>query len=129
MKTQEELEQLLEYWEEMKKKWERLKIEFWDTHNRDDFSGLLRYNWEHKKGIEWEYKYFLEKMDGLERERFVEEYLYDCMLYSGKILEKAENEKNIHIRIWKIDYANYRGVVSYVWGKGNELCYCTKIWN
>ena len=40
-KTQEELEQILEYWEEIKAEWEKKKKEFWESHSRDDFKKLF----------------------------------------------------------------------------------------
>ena len=85
--TNEELENILEYWEEIKKRWEEKKQEFWKGHSREDFKNLLQYKWEHKGEYEWRYEY-LSKMDLLEKEKFVEEYLYDDMLYSGNFDDK-----------------------------------------
>jgi hypothetical protein len=42
---------------------------------------LLKYKREHKEEIEGKYKY-LDKMKGIVREKFIEEYLHDMMLYS-----------------------------------------------
>jgi hypothetical protein len=56
---------------------------------------LLAYKWKHENELEEKYDY-LDKMNKLEREKFIEEYLYDDMLYSIKSEEIEEkNEKRI----------------------------------
>ena len=84
---QKELAKILEYGEEMKVQWEKRKKEFWKNHNRNDFLKLLNYWVKHQKEIESEYEY-LDKMNDIERKKFIEEYLYDDILYHGKLDEK-----------------------------------------
>ena len=86
-KTQQEMEKILEYWKVIKSEWEKKKREFWNKCNRDDFLNLLWYRIKHKEELEWKYKY-LCKMTGMERVRFIEEYLHDDILYSWNLTEK-----------------------------------------
>ena len=78
-KTQKELGEILAYWKKIKEEWEKKKKEFWWSGKRN-FSELLRYKWVYKKELEKWYKY-LDKMSDIEKEKFIEEYLYDDMLY------------------------------------------------
>ena len=80
---QEDLAKILAYWEKMKLEWERKKIEFWKKHNRDDFLNLLSYRIKYIKKLEWKYEY-LNYLKWLERKKFIKEYLYDNILYSGE---------------------------------------------
>ena len=81
---QKELEEILVYWEEIKKRWEEKKKKFRENHNRDDFLRLL---WCERK-MSSEYDEVLWKMSGIEREKFIEEYLHDDILYSTELREK-----------------------------------------
>lgn len=77
--------ELVNYWEKMKAEWKRLKDEFWKNHGRSDFYWLVKYKlnrWNLE--IEWDYKY-LDKMKKSDKENFIKKYLYDHILYSGKI--------------------------------------------
>ena len=80
---QDELAKILDYWEKIKAEWEREKKEFWETYNRYDFKCLLRYYWTHIDEVEKRYKY-LDLMSWLERKKFIEEYLYNDILYNEK---------------------------------------------
>ena len=100
VKTQEELDAILAYWEEMKAEWERKKQKFWKNHDREDFKKLLRYKRSNKKEIEWYYKY-LNIIKWLERGRFIEEYLYDDILYSWELDEMKLEEKKYSYDDWK----------------------------
>ena len=100
VKTQEELDAILAYWEEMKAEWERKKQKFWKNHDREDFKKLLRYKRSNKKEIEWYYKY-LNIIKWLERGRFIEEYLYDDILYSWELDETKLEEKKYSYDDWK----------------------------
>ena len=80
-KTQEELNGILAYWEEIKARWEKRKREFWLKHWRNDFLKLLWYMEEHEDEIEFRYEY-LEEMSDVEKKKFIEEYLFDDVLYS-----------------------------------------------
>ena len=53
-----------------------------------------------KKEIESQYKY-LDIIKWIEREKFIEEYLYDDILYSGKLDEKEIEEKRYSYTDWK----------------------------
>ena len=86
-RTQEELDKILAYWEKIKARWEEMKKKFWSKSTATDFRKLLIYKKNHKEEINWKYEY-LDKLDWLERERFIEEYLHDDMLYSEKDMEK-----------------------------------------
>ena len=99
-KTQEELDEILAYWEKIKVEWERKKKEFWANHDRNDFMKLLEYKKKNKKEIEWQYKY-LDVIKWVEREKFIEEYLYDDILYGGKLDEKEIEEKRYYYTDWK----------------------------
>ena len=81
VETQKELDEILAYWEKIKAEWERKKKEFWSMHDRHDFKKLFQYKLEHKDEIEWEYQ-CLNYLKWLERKKFIEEYLYDDMLYT-----------------------------------------------
>ena len=83
-KSKEEMAQILAYWEKIKAEWEKKKEEFWSNHDREDFFRLLNYRKWHKDEIEWRYKYVGE-MKWLEREKFIEEYLYDDILYGWEL--------------------------------------------
>ena len=99
-KTQEELDEILAYGEKMRIEWEKKKKDLWDKHNRDEFGKLLKYKWEHQEELEKEYKY-LDKMTGGEKQRFIEEYLYDDILYSWKIEEIKKNTKRYNYENWE----------------------------
>ena len=90
-KTQEELDEILAYWEEIRKKWEIEKNKFWENHDRYGFMKLLKYKWLHIKELLWKYKY-LDQLNSLEKERFVDEYLYDDMLYSWELFDGEEED-------------------------------------
>ena len=142
-KKQEDLAQILEYWEEIKAKWEEKKKKFWINNDRDDFMKLLRYNWNHWDGIKmmknwklnildkilgkwstfWKIYKYLDKMNRLEREKFIEEYLYDYILYSGELEDRNNNPKeysykdlkkwNVIIEEWS--YLNLRELWIQLW--------------
>ena len=84
--SRKDLEDLFAYWEKMKKEWEKLKQEFWSKHNRKDFLKLLDYKLKHQWTLLWKYKY-MDIIEWLERERFIEEYLHDDILYSWQAIE------------------------------------------
>ena len=94
-KTQEELDKILAYWEKIKKEWVRKKKEWWIKYSREDFKKLLLYNQKYRDELEWKYE-FLDKMAWVEREKFIEEYLYDDMLYSWKFDEIEIQEKTYY---------------------------------
>ena len=74
----------------MKVEWEKLKQEFRENHTREDFLELLP--WMNER--ENEHRKYLDKMSGLERKRFINEYLYDQILYSWKV----DNEKEYEVK-------------------------------
>ena len=113
-RSKEEMAQILAYWEKMKAEWERKKKEFWDKHDRDYFKKLLRYKWENKEEIEKKYEY-LGNMKRLEREKFIEEYLYDDMLYDDTLCGEKIDEK------CKI------GETPYIWYSSEEWIFDVKI--
>ena len=85
-KSREELEEILAYWERMKTEWEKLKQEFRENHNREDFLKLIQ--WMNKRvNVHREY---LDKMSDLERKKFIREYLFDKIIYSWKINKEKE---------------------------------------
>ena len=45
----EELNEVLAYWEMIKKQWNEKKKEFWKSHNSQDLRKLLKYMREHRK--------------------------------------------------------------------------------
>ena len=95
-KTQEELGEILAYWKKIKEEWEKKKKEFWWSGKRN-FSELLRYKWVYQKELEKWYKY-LDKMSDIEKEKFIEEYLYDDILYSGNL-----NGRNVKVEKYSYD--------------------------
>ena len=100
-KTQEELEQILAYWEEIKEEWARKKKKFWiNCDDREDFLKLLNYKRKHQWKALWKYKY-MDTIEWLEKEKFIEEYLYDDVLYSWKIEETEVEEKTYSYEDWK----------------------------
>ena len=130
-KTQEELDEILKYWEIIRERWERKKKGWWSKHSKEDFEKLLEYKWENQKKIEKQYKY-LDKMDGIEKKRFIKEYLYNDMLYSGKIKDGLYNNKKFDYddwRKWKFDYDDWKKwkVVPVEWVELNF--YTSWIWN
>ena len=87
----DELEKILAFWEKIKERWEEKKKEFWKNHNIDDFVKLLRY----ERKMSSEYDEVLWKMSGIEREKFIEEYLHDDILYSKLTWkEEIKNREN-----------------------------------
>ena len=86
---QDEMSKILAFWEKYKKEWERMKKEFWNTWNFDSKSIfidlVLKYEESKKKFIErWlmeEERKILESLDGVAKEKFYKEYLYDRILY------------------------------------------------
>ena len=99
--SKEEMAQILAYWEKIKAEWERKKKEFWENHKVSDFVKLLKYKRKHQKEIEWKYEY-LNIMKWLEREKYIEEYLYDDMLYSGELDEiETKRKKRYSYEDWK----------------------------
>ena len=100
-KSKEELKVILAYWEEMKAEWERKKQEFWKNHDMDDFKKLLKYKRSNLDSLVNNYKY-LGWMTKTEREKFVDEYLQDDILYSGEIGNDGVKEsKSYHYLDWK----------------------------
>ena len=87
------LEQILIYWEEMESEWERKKKEFWSKCDRYDYKRLLGYMFKNWEDPELKYEY-LDKMNSLEKGKFVEEYLLDDILYSGIVTGKLEDYKD-----------------------------------
>ena len=103
-----ELEEILAYWEKIKERWGKKKKEFWKNHTREDFLKLLWY--ERKPSAEEEK--ILWKMSGIEREKFIEEYLHDDILYSTEITWKEEKKgEKIHFyderKKWWIELNKY----------------------
>ena len=98
--SKEELAQILEYWEKMKKRWEKKKKEFRSSHWWEDFKNILRYQWKFWWEIELQYDY-LDDMSELEKEKFIEEYLYDDILYSWKPIEDEDPRKEYWYYAWK----------------------------
>ena len=90
-KSKEEMAQILAYWEKIKAEWEKRKQKFWSKYDRKIFIELLEYKRKNKKKMEWKYEY-LGAMKWMEREKFIEEYLHDDILYGGKIHEIHEEE-------------------------------------
>ena len=95
--TNEELDDILAYGEEMRKEWLKKKQNFWSNHDGDDFKKLLRYKRKHEDELVLKYKY-LDRMNELERKKFVEEYLYNDVLYGWNLEEKSSGRK---IEYWK----------------------------
>ena len=105
---EKKLAQILEYWDMIKERWRKKKDEFWKSYDRNDFLKLLDYRYRHNEKIESEYKY-LSDMTLEERKKFIEKYLHDDMIYSGKIewssdcarysFEDVENW-NVEIEEW-----------------------------
>ncbi len=91
---QEELAQLLSFWEKYKKKWEYLRNDFWNGHNREDFLGLIsQYEESKQKFINWlslEEKEMLGKLKWITKEKFYKEYLNNRIIYSWSV----KNEKS-----------------------------------
>ena len=123
--TNEELEAILKYWEEMKKEWERKKKEFWGKRpDRECFFWLLEYSKTHMDEIQSKYKY-LDKMDGIERKKFIKDYLQDDMLYSGetvvwpdwkKLFYKDFKKWNVVLEKWmELHLAHEKRTLSLEW--------------
>ena len=123
--TNEELEAILKYWEEMKKEWERKKKEFWGKRpDRECFFWLLEYSKIHMDEIQSKYKY-LDKMDGIERKKFIKDYLQDDMLYSGetvvwpdwkKLFYKDFKKWNVVLEKWmELHFAHEKRTLSLEW--------------
>ena len=87
-KSREELEDLFVYWERIKAEWEKLKQEFRENHSRENFLKSLEWYNERME----EHREYLDKMSGLERERFIKEYLYDKIIYSWKVDDSNKYE-------------------------------------
>ena len=115
-KSKEELDEILAYWEKIKAEWERKRKEFWDKYGRNEFLKLLRYKCKYGKDLEWQYEY-LDKMDWLEREKFINEYLYDDILYSWKMEEQIKEAKTYRHE----DLVNWR-IVMEEWDTLNLWC-------
>ena len=92
---QEELAQILEFWERYKKEWKKLKDNFWNGQNREEFLNLIaQYEESEQKFVNWlseEEKEMLEKLKWIRKEKFYREYLFDRILY-GWNLEVKCNE-------------------------------------
>ena len=95
-----ELEEILAYWEKIKAEWEKKKKEFWKNHKMKDFLELLKYSRIHKEEIESKYEY-LSDMKRIEREKYIEEYLRDDMIYSGKMEWLKLEGKEYRYEDWK----------------------------
>ena len=96
----EELEEILAYWEKMKKEWEEKKKEFRENCDKEDFMKLLEYRLKHQEEIEKKYEY-LDKMKWVERDKFIEEYLHDDILYSGKLDKERIKNKGYSYQDWQ----------------------------
>ena len=111
-----ELWKILEYWEKIKNEWEIKRKEFWSKHDREDFLKLLKYKATHEKYLERKYEY-LNKMDGMMREKYTREYLRNDMLYNGKIEKEVKMSHSVvyedRIKRWfnlkKWEYLNAIG--------------------
>jgi hypothetical protein len=105
----EELAEILAYWEKIKLEWERKKKEFWRKYQIHDFMKLLSYKWSHKEELEKQYEY-LADMKWIVKEKFIEDFLYDDMLYSWEVVDNKKVEEpynfkdletwNYEIREW-----------------------------
>ena len=103
--SKQELEEILRYWEGKKVQGKRKKNQFWRGYTISEFRKLLKYRRRHKKELEMQYKY-LDKMKNIEREKFIEEYLYDDILYGCADVFKSEDNKSnkyteYNYRDWK----------------------------
>ena len=101
--SKKDLEHILSYWEKIRIKWEKKKKKFWKDHSMDDFKEILVCMCKDKEKLLEKYKY-ISSMDWLERERFIDEYLHDDMLYSRKLSEfvrDSEGWETYFERDWK----------------------------
>jgi len=83
----EELVKILTYWEKIKEQWEKKKKEFRSNReNSLEFDGLLdQYEKNKREFIEWltwEWKKVLENLKWVTKEKFIDEYFHDTILYT-----------------------------------------------
>ena len=84
-----ELWKILSFWERYRKEWEKMRDEFWNNWyftSKSIFIDLvLKYEENKKRFIEgWlmeDEREMLESLDGVAKEKFYKEYLYDRILY------------------------------------------------
>ena len=100
-----DLSQILEYWEKYKKEWEEMKKEFWKNWNREKFVNLIMQYKNSKevymKNLTEEEKEILDRIEGVWKEKFIEEYMHDKILYSGDKDKEVEEEEVYRYEEWK----------------------------
>ena len=92
-----ELWEILAFWEKYKKEWKILEQKFWIHWKRRNYKDLLRCYERNKENVEWllpEEKDMLDSLDGVAREKFYKEYLFDRIVYSWWSVkhERVEDE-------------------------------------
>jgi hypothetical protein len=87
-----ELEKILSFWEKYKEEWNKLKKHFWSKKTYNSFTELLmQYNELKNKFIDSlsnEEKELLEWIEGISKERFIKEYLFDIILFSWELKKR-----------------------------------------
>ena len=98
-----ELWEILAFWEKCKEEWERMKREFWGKWGWSYKNLLMQYKDSKKKYMEnlsWEEKEILDTLNEIWKDKFIEEYIHDKILYSG--------DKNNGIVSKSYDYSDWK---------------------
>ena len=100
-----ELWEILAFWEKCKKEWEEMRKEFWSRWwGRDKYVNLLMQYKDRKKeymeNLTEEEKNMLDRLNGMWKDKFIEEYLYNKILYSGDA-DIELNKKSYWYDDWK----------------------------
>ena len=94
-----ELWKILAFWEKYKKEWKMLEQKFWIHWKRRDYKDLLRYYEKNKENFEWllpEEKDMLDSLDGVAREKFYKEYLFNMIFYGWKSENRIRRKKIVY---------------------------------
>ena len=122
-----ELWEILAFWEKYKKEWEKMKYEFWRRWDRDKYEKLIMQYRGSKKvymeNLTEEEREILDRLNGVWKDKFIEAYLHDIILYSG---DSDSNKKVSNKEYWYKDWKAWK-VVMEEWMKLNLGWY--NIWD
>ena len=92
-----ELWKILAFWEKYKEEWEKMRDEFWNNYEFDEFKELiLQCEINKDKLIEWlssEERKLLGSLNGLVKDKFYKEYLFDRIVYGWNVDKKDSQIK------------------------------------
>ena len=103
-----ELWKILAFWEKYKKEWEEMRMKFWRRWDSDKYVNLIMQYKDSKEvymdNLSGEEKDVIDRFDGVWKDKFIEEYMHDKVLYRGDKDKEMEKKKYRYDdwKAWKV---------------------------